>query len=125
MNKALEFLVRLLIGGLSVIIIAYALPDSGVAIANFFSAILVAAVVAFLNGVIKPILVLLTLPLTIFTFGLFLLVINALLILFADAIVPGFQVGGFWWALLFSLILSLLISFFNGLAGIDNKQRSE
>lgn len=122
MNQPLEFVIRILIGGISVLIISYVLPDTGVAIDNFLSAIIVAAVVAFLNGIIKPILVILTLPITIFTFGLFLLVINAFLILLADLIVPGFHVGGFWWALLFSLVLSLLISFFNGLAGIGKWQ---
>jgi putative membrane protein len=65
-----------------------------------------------LNLFVKPILIILTLPITIFTFGLFLFVINALIILLAAKFVNGFRVDGFWWALLFSLLLSVLTSFF-------------
>jgi putative membrane protein len=61
-----------------------------------------------LNGFLKPVLVILTIPITIFTFGLFLLVINGIIILFASSLVSGFYVEGFWWALLFSLIMSLI-----------------
>ena len=64
-----------------------------------------------LNLFVKPILIILTLPITIFTFGLFLFVINALIILLAAKFVNGFRVDGFWWALLFSLLLSVLTSF--------------
>ncbi len=72
----------------------------------------VALVLALLNTIVKPILVMLTIPFTIITFGLFLLVINALIILFADYFIDGFEVANFWWALLFSIIVSFIMSMF-------------
>jgi putative membrane protein len=83
------------------------------------SALLVAVVLAFLNTIVKPILTILTIPITVVTLGLFLLVINALIVIFAEHLVPGFHVNGFWWALAFSLILSLFTSVLNGLAGVS------
>ena len=88
--------------------LSYILP--GVHIDQFFTALLLAVVLAILNAVIKPIFIILTLPITIFTLGLFLFVINALIILIAARFVPGFTVDGFWHALLFSLLLSILSS---------------
>lgn len=82
----------------------------GVAVAGYWSAIMVAVVLALLNLIIKPILVLFTLPITIVTLGLFLFVINAIIILLADAFVSGFDVTGFWIALLFSILLSIFQS---------------
>jgi putative membrane protein len=79
-------------------------------------AVIVAAVLALLDAVIKPIMVILTLPVTFITLGLFLLVINACVILLASKIVPGFLVDGFWWALLFSIILALINSILEGIA---------
>jgi putative membrane protein len=95
-----------LVSALVVIIASYLLP--GVHVANFTTALLVALVLGFFNMVLKPILILLTLPITILTLGLFTIVINALLILLASHIVPGFQVDGFWSAVLFSLLVSLI-----------------
>ncbi len=93
---------------------AYLLP--GVHIQGGFETLLVLAVViGLINAILKPILKLLTLPITILTLGLFSLVINALLILLASSIVPGFVVDGFWWALLFSLVLSLVNWFLSAL----------
>ncbi|MDZ4752592.1 MAG: phage holin family protein [Flavobacteriales bacterium] len=77
-------------------------------------AILTAVVLALLNAFVKPLLIMLTLPATIFTLGLFLLVINASMILIAREIVPGFYVHNFWYALLLSLFLSLVSGIFNG-----------
>lgn len=104
------FLLRLVISALAVIITSYILP--GVEVKNFLTAIIVAAVLALLNAVIRPILVFLTIPITILTLGLFLLVINALLILLTNAIVPGFVVQNFWWALLFAIILTIINAVF-------------
>ena len=73
---------------------------------RFITALLVAVVLSFLNTIVKPILTVLSLPITFYTLGLFLLVINALIILFANKLVDGFNVDGFWTALWFSLILS-------------------
>jgi len=85
---------------------AYILP--GVHVENLWVALLVALVMGILNILVKPLLIILTLPITIVTFGLFLLVINALLVLLASHIVPGFTVDSFWWALLFSLLVSVI-----------------
>ncbi len=82
----------------------------GIHVDNFTTSLVVAAILALLNIFVKPILILFTLPITIFTFGLFLLVVNALIILMCDSLVTGFKVDGFWWALLFSLALSFLQS---------------
>ena len=102
--------VKILVTAVAVAVGAYLLP--GVGIDNFFVAIVAAIVLAVLNVFVKPLLIIFTIPVTILTLGLFLLVINALIILLADAIVPGFHVDGFWWALLFSLIISLINAIF-------------
>lgn len=111
----MNILLRILISGIAIIVTSYLLP--GVHIESFLSAIIVAAVLALLNSILKPFLVVLTIPVTIVTLGLFLLVINALIILIASSIVPGFIVDGFWWALIFSIILS----FISYLLGISNE----
>ena len=107
----MNFLLRLLISG----IIAYVLSKilSGIHIANITTAIIFALVLACLNAIVKPILVLFTLPITVVTLGLFLFVINALIILLADKLLDGIKVDGFWWALLFSIILSIFSSGMN------------
>lgn len=99
------FILRILLTAVVVVFLAKFLP--GVAVAGYVTAIIVALVLAFLNFIVKPILILLTLPVTIVTFGLFLIVINAVIILLADAFVEGFDVNGFWIALLFSILLSI------------------
>lgn len=105
---------RFLISGLSVLLAAYLLP--GVHVEHYGYALLVALVLAVVNFIVKPILILFTIPITVMTLGLFLLVINALMILLVDYfITPGFLVDGFWWALAFSLILSVLNSLFSDL----------
>ena len=104
----MEFIIRLLISAVSVFIAAYLLP--GVGVESFLTAVIVAALLGLLNAVVKPILVILTIPITLVTFGLFLLVTNAIIILFADSLVSGFSVDGFWWALLFSFILTIVNS---------------
>ena len=109
-----NFFVRLLLTAVAILITAYLLP--GVHVDNFFWALLVAAVLALMNVTIKPLLIIITIPFTVFTLGLFLLVINAIVILLAGAIIPGFEVEGFWWALGFSLVLYLINTIFNNLA---------
>lgn len=100
------FILRILITGIMVLLLAEFLP--GVTVESYGTAIIVALVLAVLNLIVKPILVLFTLPITIITLGLFLLVINAIIILLADAFIDGFDVSGFWVALFFSLLLSLV-----------------
>ena len=104
----MNLLFRILITAIAVVVLAYFLP--GVTVANYTTAIIVAVVLAFLNAIVKPVLIILTLPMTIVTFGLFLLVINACIIILADKFIAGFGVSGFWAALLFSILLSILQS---------------
>lgn len=104
----MNLIMRLIVTSVVAFGLSYLLD--GIHFDSFWSAIIVAIVLAVLNAIIKPILILLTLPITLFTFGLFLFVINALMILLAEKLVGGFSVDGFWWALLFSLLLSLLTS---------------
>ena len=106
--EIMKFILRLLLSALAVILLANILP--GVEVSAFGSAVLVALVLSLLNLIVKPLLVILTLPVTILTLGLFLLVINAMIILLASSLVSGFSVDGFWQALLFSLLLSVLES---------------
>ncbi len=104
----MKVILRILLSALAVIILSKILPN--VSVDTYFTAILVAVVLSLLNFIVKPILVILTLPVTIVTFGLFLLIINAIIILLADNLIGGFNVDGIWWALLFSLLLSFLQS---------------
>ncbi len=104
----MKLIIKLLLTALAVVILSKILP--GVAVEGYGSAIIVAIVIALLRLIVKPILVLLTLPITIITFGLFLLIINAFIIMIADYFVGGFAVATIWWALLFSLLLSLFQS---------------
>ena len=76
-------------------------------------------VLGLVNALIRPILTILTLPITILTLGLFYLVINGLTFLLASKLVPGFHVGGFWWAVLGALLVSIISSFVGGFAGDD------
>lgn len=109
----MQIIINLLINGLAVLISAYLLP--GVKVDSYFTAIVVAVVLGLVNTVLKPILILFTLPITILTLGLFTFIINALMILLVSSLVSGFSVRGFWWALIFSLVLSLVNSFFHSL----------
>lgn len=106
----MNYILRLLLSALAVVLLAKILP--GVEVSSYWIALLVALVLSVLNVLVKPLLILLTLPVTIVTLGLFLLIVNAIMILLADALVDGFDVNGLWWALLFSLLLSLLQSIF-------------
>lgn len=99
------FIFRILLTGIFVVLLANFLP--GVAVAGYWTAIIVALVLALLNFIVKPILIFLTLPVTVLTLGLFLFVINAIIILMVDAFIGGFEVSGFWIALLFSILLSI------------------
>lgn len=87
----------------------------GIAVSGYWGAIIVALVLAFMRLLVKPFLIILTLPLTILSLGLFLFVINAIIVLLADKLLDGFRVDGFWWAVLFSILLSIIQSFLNTL----------
>lgn len=116
----MNFIARLLVSALAVFLVANFAP--GVQVDNIMDAVLVAVVLAFLNTIVKPIFTLLTIPITIFTMGFFLLAINAFIILWAEKLVTGFHVKGFWYALLFSILLSIITGILNMLFGISNVQ---
>jgi len=99
---------NLLINTLSIFAVSYIL--SGIEIDSITTALIVAVVMAVLNVTLKPLLIVLTIPLTVITFGLFLLVVNVLVLYAADALIDGFRIAGFWWALAFSLLVSLVNS---------------
>ncbi|MBK5284005.1 MAG: phage holin family protein [Bacteroidia bacterium] len=115
----MRFIVRVIITALAVVIASYILP--GVNVDGGLTAVLVAAVLSLLNAFVKPLLIILTIPITVVTLGLFLLVINALMILLAAEIVHGFHVAGFWYALLFSIVLTIVVSLLNSLLRSEDK----
>jgi putative membrane protein len=108
-----KFLLRLLISSVAVLLVASVLK--GIHVDGFTNALIVAAILAVLNALLKPMLILLTIPVTVMTFGLFLLVINTIIILIADWMVPAIHIDGFWWAMLFSILLSIVNSVFFGM----------
>lgn len=102
-----------ILNAVALLIVAYILP--GISVASFGSALIAALVLGLLNTLVKPVLVLLTLPITVVTLGLFLLVLNALVFWFVGSVLKGFQVDGFWWAFLGALIYSIIASLLSGL----------
>ncbi len=113
----MKLLFRILITTGLVLLISHFMTS--VSVANFTTALIVAVVLGLLNIFIKPILVLLTLPVTILTLGLFLFVINAFIILLCSRLVDGFRVNSFWTALIFSVILSISQSVVYKIIGDD------
>ena len=109
----IRFLIKTMVTAVAVLTASYVLD--GVSVDSTLTAILVAIVLGLLNSFIKPILVILTIPITIFTLGLFLLVINILIVKWASDLVPNFTVDGWWSALLFSIIVSVVTSVIDGL----------
>jgi putative membrane protein len=104
----MKFLLRIIVTAVVAFGLSYIMR--GIHIDTFWTAIVLSIVLAILNALLKPILIILTLPITILTLGLFLFVINAGIVLIAGNFVEGFRVDGFGWALLFSLLLSILTS---------------
>jgi putative membrane protein len=109
----MKFLVHILLGGLAVFVASRLLP--GVTVDGFGTALVVSVVLGLINATLRPLLLLLTLPLNIMTLGLFTFVIIGGLVLLAAAMVPGFHVAGFGWALAFALTLSVLNAILHGL----------
>lgn len=112
------FIIKVLLTAVAAYAAAWLLP--GVEIIDVKTAVVVALVLALLNMFVKPILILLTIPVTIITLGLFLLVINILIIKWTDSLVGGFTVDGWWSALLFSLIVSFVTWILSGLVDRDD-----
>jgi putative membrane protein len=102
-------LITLLLSSVAVFVTGQILP--GVHLNSFFTAVVVAVVLGFINTFIRPLIFLLTLPINILTLGLFTLVIMAGMVMLTAWIVPGFDVDSFWWALGFSIVLAILNSF--------------
>jgi putative membrane protein len=111
----MKILLKIIVSSLAVFFAAYVLK--GVHLDGFPTAILLAIILSLLNTFLKPILVILTIPFTIMTFGLFLLVINAFIIVIADKMMPGFAVDSFATALIFSIMVSLTTWMLEALAG--------
>jgi putative membrane protein len=126
----MRFLGRLIMSAFALILSARIFPQDKVALFpggdgadSLFYALLVALLLSFLNAFVKPLLIFITLPATILTFGLFLWVINAIIFLLLDAMLDGFQVANFGWALLFSLLYTLFMSVFERLS--EDRRRAE
>jgi putative membrane protein len=103
----MKYVFKIIITSFAVVITSYLLSD-GIHVTNYFTAIIVAIVLSFLNIFLKPILILLTIPATIFSLGFFLLILNAFMIIITASLVDGFRVDSFWWAFAFSIILSVV-----------------
>lgn len=116
----MKAILRLLLSAVAVVVLSKVLP--GASVDSYITAILVALALSVLNFLVKPILVFLTLPVTLVTLGLFLIVINAIIILMADYFIPGFSVNGLLWAVVFSLLLSLLQSVLFSVLKDDKKK---
>lgn len=104
----MSLIIRLLVTAAVAFGLAHLL--SGIHIDTYWTALVFALILGVANLIVRPVLIILTIPLTIITLGLFLFVINALMVLLAAKLVDGIKVDGFWWALLFSLLLSIISS---------------
>jgi len=111
----MRFIVHLLVIALALWVTAYILP--GVEFSSWQALAISAIVLGLLNALVRPILVLLTLPITVLTLGLFYLIVNGFIFLLASKLVPGFGVSGFWWAVLGALMVSLVSWFVGSFAG--------
>jgi putative membrane protein len=117
-----KFIGKTLVTTLAVLFASYLLK--GVSVDSAYTALMVAIVLGLLNNFIKPLLIILTIPITIFTLGLFLFVINILIVKWASDLVTGFYVSGWWAALWFSIVVSFTTSFIESLIGSDQQKQS-
>lgn len=104
----MKYLLKMVITAMTVVICSYLM--SGIHVKNFLTALVVSIVLSLLNTFLKPLLIVLTIPITIFTLGIFLLFINAIIIYFTDVLIDGFQVDSVWWAIGLSIILAFVNS---------------
>lgn len=114
-------LFRWLISAVSLLIISYIVP--GIEVQGFFYALIAAVFLGVLNAIVRPVLIILTLPLTILTLGLFLFVVNGIMLMLVSLVIKGFHVNGFWPAVLGALLLSVINWFSNSY--INSKGRIE
>lgn len=118
----MNYILKILLSAIAVFVLAHVLP--GIGVSSYVSAILVAVVLGFLNTIVRPVLVLLTIPVTIVTLGLFLLVINAIMVMLAGYFISGFSVAGLLSAIIFSVLLSISQSILYKLVKEDKKKKN-
>lgn len=118
----MRLLLKWLLNAISLMIVAYLLRP-GFYVRDFLSALIAAAVIGFINATLGSIVKVLTFPITIITLGLFLIVINAIMLKIAAFFVPGFKVQSWFYAIVGAILLSLVSSFLNWLAGTKRKER--
>lgn len=109
----LKLLLSWLVHALALMVVAYLLP--GVVIDGFLGALWAALILGLVNTIVKPVLLILTLPLTVLTLGLFYFVLNGLMFYWVGSILDSFYVAGFWWAMLAALLYSLLVTFLSSI----------
>jgi putative membrane protein len=110
-----RFLARLFLNGIAIVVAAWMLP--GLHLAGPGAALAAGVALGVVNALVRPVLFWLTLPLTLVTLGLFLFVLNAICLGLAALLIPGFSIDGFWWAVLGSLLVSVVSWILNGVAG--------
>lgn len=115
----MRWLVHIVIVGVTLLIVSWILP--GFQVQSFGAAVIAALVLGVVNAIIRPILIILTFPITILTFGIFLLVINALMYLLVSVVVPGFHVQGLLTAIIGSIITSIVSAILQGIFGVNKK----
>ncbi|HQI69344.1 MAG TPA: phage holin family protein [Bacteroidales bacterium] len=118
----MKFIIKVLVTALAVMAAAYIL-EPHVRVESFWISIIVALVLALLNAFVRPVLLFISIPVTILTLGLFIFVINAFIIYIAAYFIDGFNVEGFWWTLLFSIIISFFSSILNSILKTDSPQK--
>jgi putative membrane protein len=116
----MRFLVRLLLNGVAVLLAAYLIP--GIQVADPGTAIVAGIVLGLINAIVRPLLILLTLPVTLLTLGLFIFVVNAICLAIVAWLVPGFTISGFGAALVGALVITITSWLLSGLL-IDKNQR--
>lgn len=119
-----NFIAKTLITAAAIILSSYVL-HTGVTMDRFRTALIVALVLSVLNFFVKPLLIIITLPVTILTLGLFLFIVNAIIIKLADSLIPGFHVQSLGWALLFSLVLSLFTYLLESIIQPDYRKKKD
>lgn len=115
----MRWLAQIVVVGFTLLIVSWILP--GFQVQSFGAAVIAALVLGIVNAIVRPVLIVLTLPITVLTLGIFLLVINALMYLLVSAVVPGFHVAGLFTAIIGSVITSIVSAILNGIIGGDKK----
>jgi putative membrane protein len=109
----MRFLLRILLNGAAILVAAYLLD--GIVVSSATAALIAGLVLGIVNAIVRPVLLILTLPITLLTLGLFIFVVNALCLALTAALVPGFEVAGFWSALAGALIVTIVNWFLHAL----------